>query len=539
MKKLIILAICLFTINFSLLHAQDTNWGVDFSDAIMYRYPNNINDMTGKGWEYSNSIVLYGMIKIYNYTHNPAYLDYVKKYVDSYVSASGSITFNSNANNLDHLHPGLLLNYLYRETGIEKYKKAADIIRSEFDKQPRNPSGGFWHKQIYPNQMWADGIYMAEPFLLEYGSMFNDMEYATNEATKQTTLLAAHAYDESNHLIYHGWDETKAASWADANGRSPEVWSRGMGWYCMALVDMLDILPTDHAKYQDFISLVQGLAQGIKENQDNSTGLWYQVVDKGNLSSNWIETSGSAMFIYMLKKARDKGYIDATYDDVIAKGWEGIQAKITMDNKNMPVINGFVGGMGIKDDYATYVAQSTVSAPPSSHPHGYCAILSLSSVMEWPKERIYDLNIDIVSRGNVINPYENTAYMPGEYIKLTARPQTGYQFDGWTGDVTDTDSVIYVKMDASKNITANFSSITPIKNVTSEALNVFPNPVHNKLHITTDEQVMEYQILTVGGKVVQAGTCTTASENTISVSGLPVGMYVLKSEHSQASFIKE
>ncbi|MFB6318796.1 glycoside hydrolase family 88 protein [Saccharicrinis sp. FJH54] len=519
--------------------AQETNWGVEFSEAIMYRHPNTINDMTHKGWEYSNSIVLYGMIKIYNYTHNPAYLEYVKKYVDDFVSASGNISFDSSANNLDHLHPGLLLNYLYRETGIEKYKKAADIIRSEFDKQPRNPSGGFWHKQRYPNQMWADGIYMAEPFLLEYGSMFNDMEYATSEATKQTTLLAAHAYDESNHLIYHGWDETKEAPWADANGRSPEVWSRGMGWYCMALVDMMDLLPVDDPKYEEFLSLVQGLAQGIKENQDASTGLWYQVVDKGNLSSNWIETSGSAMFIYMLKKARDNGYIDDSYDAVIAKGWEGMQNKITLDSKKMPVINGFVGGMGIKDNYSSYVGESTVSAPPSAHPHGYCAILSLASVMEWPKERVYNLNVDIVSKGKVINPYKSTAYMPGEYIKLTARPETGYEFDGWTGDVTDTDSVIYVKMDASKSVTAHFSTIASTQKTTSGTLQVYPNPVTDRLHFKSVEPESSYRIVSIEGKTVQEGNIKSTPEFSINVGGLPQGMYVLKSGQDQISFIKE
>lgn len=337
-------------------NAQETNWGVDFSDAIMARHPNTINDLTGKGWEYSNSIVLYGMIKIHEYTQNPAYVDYVKKYVDDYVDANGNINFKSSDNNLDHLHPGLLLLFLYEQTGQEKYKKAAGNIRLEFDKQPRNPSGGYWHKQRYPNQMWADGIYMAQPFLMEYGAMFNDLEYAANEATKQTTLLADHAYDASNHLIYHGWDETKAASWADGNGRSPEVWSRGMGWYCMALVDMLDVLPKKHAEYNALVKIVQDLAVGIKQTQDASTGLWFQVVDKGNLSSNWIEISGSAMFVYMLKKGVDKGYLDISYKDVITSGWEGIQNNITLDSRKRPGINNFVLGMGIKDNYATYIS---------------------------------------------------------------------------------------------------------------------------------------------------------------------------------------
>lgn len=518
-------------------NAQDSNLGVEFSDAIMARHPNTIDDLTGKGWEYSNSIVLYGMIKIYEYTHNPAYVEYIKQYVDDYVYTSGNINFKSSDNNLDHLHPGLLLLFLYEQTGQEKYKLAADKIRNEFNLQPRNSSGGYWHKQRYPNQMWADGIYMAEPFLIQYGSMFDDLEYAADEATKQTTLLATHAYDESNHLIYHGWDETKQASWADANGRSPEVWSRGMGWYCMALVDMLDYLPSDHENYDNLLALVQGLAIGIKNTQDESTGLWYQVVDKGHLSSNWIETSGSAMFLYMLKKGMDKGYLDDSYTDVLEKGWAGMQNKITRDSKDRPGIKDFVLGMGIKDSYSSYVSQSRVSTPSSRYPHGYCAILSLASVMEWPKEKVYSLEINIDPQGEVIKSKEDSLYMPGEYVKLTAVPDGDDRFDGWSGDVTSTDKVIYLKMDADKQIMAHFGPGASIRNPGVVDVKIYPNPANGKLSIVSKRNA-SFEMISLDGRSVIKGKSAAGKETLVDLSELNAGIYLLKTDGNCLRFIK-
>lgn len=377
-------SIILFGILILGIAKAQTTWTKEFSDAIISRY-SNINDLTGKGWEYSNSIVLIGIEKMYYETGESKYLNYIQDYIDDFVDANGNISFNTNDNNLDHLHPGWLLITLYEETGQEKYKKAAEKLRLEFDRQPRNASGGYWHKQRYPNQMWADGVYMAEPFLIRYGAAFNDLEYAANEATKQAILLADHAYLADKHLLLHGWDETKQASWADpTTGNSPEVWSRGMGWYCMALVDILDYLPTTHANYNRMIEILQNLAVGIKNYQDPVSGLWFQVVDKGDRNDNWLETSGSSMFVYSLKKAIDHGYIDsATYMPVVDKGWAGLQTTITLDSRNRPVINDFVFGMGIKDSYASYVSQSRVSTPTSRYPHGYCGILLAAYEMEY------------------------------------------------------------------------------------------------------------------------------------------------------------
>jgi len=356
----------------------------EFSDAIIERFA-DINDLTNKGWEYNNSIVLIGIEKMYYASNDEKYLNYIKHHVDKYVDADGNIDFDPYEDNLDCLHPGWLLITLYEETGEVKYKLAAQKIRAEFDNQPRNSSGGFWHKKKYPNQMWADGIYMAEPFLIRYGAAFDDMDYCADEVTKQATLLATHAYDSTLNLIKHGWDETKTASWADTEtGLSPEVWSRGLGWYCMALVDIFDYLPKDHPKRDRLIEITSGLAKGIAQFQDSESGLWYQVVDKAEKKGNWLESSGSAMFVYFLKKASDNNYIDAgTYLPVAEKGWNGLQAVVTRDSHNQPVINQFVRGMGIKNNYNEYISEEIVSTPSSRFPHGYCGILLAASVMEY------------------------------------------------------------------------------------------------------------------------------------------------------------
>ncbi len=362
--------------------SNDKKLSIAFGDAIIDRYA-NINDLTDKGWEYSNSIVLISFEKLYKETNDVKYLNYIKTYADNYIEEDGSIDYNRSAHNLDHIQPGLLALGLYEMTGEEKYALAAKSIRKDVDELPVNSVGGFWHKGDYPNQMWGDGIYMAEPFVMRYGAMFNDIEKSAEIATYQITLFAEHAYDSTRNLTVHAWDITKEASWADpATGLSPEVWSRGMGWYCMALVDVLEYLPKDHKNYNRLIEITRGLAKGLKTYQDEKSGLWFQVVDKGREKGNWIETSGSSMFVYFLKTAIDKGYINSdVYLPIVNKAWIGLKQNVSYDNKG-PIINNFVRSMGVQNNYDEYIAVEKVSVPGSRHPHGYCGILLASIVME-------------------------------------------------------------------------------------------------------------------------------------------------------------
>jgi unsaturated rhamnogalacturonyl hydrolase len=448
---------------------SQTNWGVKFSDAIISRYQPNINTMTNKGWEYSNSIILHGMERIYEKTKNTAYLNYIKAYIDSYIGTDGTGVSSVLAQNLDVMHPGLLCLFLYKETGELKYKTAADLIRNYINAYPRTTSGGFWHKSNYPNQMWLDGIYMAEPFFAKYGFRMNDATYCNNETTFQSLLLNQHAFDPAKNLLYHGWDESKTATWANATtGVSPEIWSRAMGWYAMALVDIMKYLPDDHAMHDSVLHVINRIATGIKYYQDATTGLWFQVVDKGSQSGNWTETSGSGMFVYALKTAVDYGWIDTSYLAVVRKGWKGLQTKISTYTDGKPAINDFAAAMGIKNNFSSYVSTSLITDCPVSigtqHPHGYCAILLASSAVEYSIPKQYRLQLYSAGNGSVSATTNELYQNENAVISITATPNQGYAFSHWSGDITGTSPNINVTMNTHKHITANFISTSTGEN---------------------------------------------------------------------------
>jgi len=375
------------------IFAQASNtWSVKFSDAIISRYQPTINTMTGKGWEYSNSIILHGIEKVYANVQNVAYLNYIKAYVDAYVNSSGVIT--GLAQSLDKIHPGILCLFLYEKTGLIKYKTAATNLRNYLmagsPPYPKTPNGGYWHKNnpSYKNVMMADGMYMAHPFLVKYGVMFND-QACLDTATSQILMLASHICDTTTHLVKHAWNYDKTTfAWSNpVTGVSSEAWSRGMGWFVMALVDVLRYLPSTHPKYNQVKSLLVNLAIGIKNTQNLATGLWYQVVDKGGSANNYLETSGSGMFVYAIKVAVDSGWISSSYLTVAQAGWTGLKTKIATYSDGKPQIQGFAPAMGVQNDYAAYVAILPVNCPTASgtqHPHGYAAILMAASVMEFP-----------------------------------------------------------------------------------------------------------------------------------------------------------
>jgi len=355
---------------------------VRFANAVLSRWPDPASITTAAGWEYNHGIVLRGIEEVYRYTGDSRYLAYIKKYADENASDSGTVNIPSTYS-LDNIQPSVLLPFLFQQTGTAKYQTAAADVRARYDSFPRNADNGFWHKQQYPNQMWLDSIYMGEPFLARYGAVFGNCgTFCASTVVEQIRLIAQHVRDTSTGLLYHAWDDSAAgqkAAWADpTTGRSPCIWGRALGWYAMSLVDTLGDLPTDQAGRSDMLTILVGLAAGLKNTQDSGTGLWYQVVDQGSKSDNWLETSGSGMFVYALKVAVDRGYIDASYLSVANKGFQGLKTKVSTDSGGLPSINGAVQGMGVQTDYAGYVNQATLS----DSPHGLCAILLAASEME-------------------------------------------------------------------------------------------------------------------------------------------------------------
>ncbi len=360
----------------------ETPIAVRFADWIISTWPDPTM-LTNKGWEYNNGIILHGISKVYEKNRDPRYLAYIQRFADAFVTQEGTVDLGPE-HNLDTIQPGILLLFLYQETGGEKYRKAAEYVRGAFDRIPKNADGGFWHKTRYPNEMWVDGIYMAEPFLVKYGHLFGNDTACFDTAVFQTTMAGRHTQDPQTGLLRHAWDCDRNAAWADPQtGLSPEVWSRGMGWFAMALVDMLKDLPADHQGRQEFLAMFRKLAAGLKQSQDPASGLWYQVVDKGSLPDNWHETSGSGMFVYALKAGMDAGYLERDYRPVVNKAWDGLKSKVSFGADGAPVISDAVEGMGVQVDYANYVNKRRLQ----NSPHGLCAILMAGSQMEMSAPR--------------------------------------------------------------------------------------------------------------------------------------------------------
>jgi unsaturated rhamnogalacturonyl hydrolase len=355
---------------------------VRLADSVLSRWPDP-SGIGNRGWEYNSGIVLAGIAEVYRHTRDPRYLDYIRRYVDTYLRPDGGLDLgdDSGGHNLDRVQPGVLVLFLYEETRDEKYAKTARWLRGRFDTFPRNAVGGFWHKQKYPNEMWLDGIYMAEPFLVGYGALFGEPKFCFETAVAQATLVGAHTRVPGTGLFRHAWDEDRNAAWADpATGISPEVWSRAMGWYVMALVDILEKLPVDQPGRSKLRELLREAAGGIRSTQDPKTGLWFQVMDKAERPGNWLETSASGMFVYALKRSVDRGDLDAGLLATAKKGWTGLLSRVTVDSEGRPVVEGTVEGISVQKDFAGYVGKRRLA----NTPHGLCGLLFASSAMEWP-----------------------------------------------------------------------------------------------------------------------------------------------------------
>ncbi len=241
-------------------------------------------------------------------------------------------------------------------------------MRQQLAGQPRTSEGGFWHKKIYPHQMWLDGIYMASPFYAAFGQTFGEPA-AFDDVARQIILMEKHTRDPQTGLLYHGWDESKQQRWANPQtGCSPNFWGRAMGWYAMAIVDVLDYFPAEHPRRADILAILARLSRAIVEVQDAATGLWYQVLDQGQRAGNYREASASCMFVYALAKAVRQGYLGQTYLDVARHGYQGIlDHLIRLDEQGLVNLEktcgvGGLGGTPYRDgSFAYYIGEKIVT----------------------------------------------------------------------------------------------------------------------------------------------------------------------------------
>ena len=307
-------------------------WSIRMADSFIARHPDTIwypGIAKSLNWDYERGVVLEGAFQIYEKTHDQRYYKYIKKQMDQFINVDGSIrTYDFSTFNLDNIATGRLLLPLFASTHEVKYKIAADTLRKQLAMQPRTSEGGFWHKMIYPNQMWLDGLYMAEPFYAEYASTFGDVS-AFDDIAKQFDIMEQRSRDSSTGLLFHGWDESKRQQWANpSTGTSPSFWGRAIGWYAMGLVDVLDWFPRNHPKRKSLELILQRLASALATYRDATTGLWYQVVDKPNRSGNYPETSASCMIVYVFAKGARLGYLDPSYLRIAQDAFASIASQL-------------------------------------------------------------------------------------------------------------------------------------------------------------------------------------------------------------------
>lgn len=286
-------------------------------------------------WEYTNGLVCSAMLKVWETTDDQKYFNYAKAYADSMINEEGAIkTYKLSDYNIDRVNPGKFLIDLYKETDQENYKRALEMLRKQMEEHPRTTEGGFWHKKRYPSQMWLDGLYMGSPFLAKYALNFNEPALF-DDVANQIYLIDKYAYDSITGLYYHGWDESREQAWANKEtGLSPNFWGRAMGWFAMALVDVLEYLPNDHPKREMIETIANKLATGILAYRDAEKGVWYQVIDQGNREGNYLEASASSMFSYFLLKGSNMGIFDPSLTEAAKKSFEDVTKEFVVNNED-------------------------------------------------------------------------------------------------------------------------------------------------------------------------------------------------------------
>ncbi|WP_289089548.1 glycoside hydrolase family 88 protein [uncultured Bacteroides sp.] len=325
-------------------------------------------------WDYCHGLELQAMLDVYDRYGDDKIYEYALAYADTMVNADGTIKmYKREEFSLDRVNSGKFLFRIYEQTKDEKYKKALALMRSQFEDHPRNEDGGFWHKKIYPNQVWLDGIYMGAPFYAEYAFRNNEVG-AYQDIINQFLMAARHTYDPKTDLYKHACDVSRKEKWADpVTGQSQHSWGRALGWYAMAFVDALEFIPQHEAGRDSMIITLNKVAQQIKRLQDEKTGLWYQVLDRSGDEGNYLESSCSVMFVYTLFKAVRKGYVDPSYLAVAEKGYKGVlEHFITTDDKGMISITKAcaVAGLGGKNyrmgDYDYYINEQIRDNDPKA-----------------------------------------------------------------------------------------------------------------------------------------------------------------------------
>jgi unsaturated rhamnogalacturonyl hydrolase len=342
-------------------------WSVRMVESTLQRYT-----LDHALWHYEHGLQVMAIQKAGAATGEERYLRFVSDWIDKFVQADGSIrTYRVDEYNLDQINAGKLLFGALERTGDERYHKALDLLREQLKTQPRTKTNGFWHKKIYPYQMWLDGIYMAGPFLAEYARRFDEPE-TFEDVIHQILLIDEHTRDTKTDLLYHAWDESKQQRWADPiTGRSQYFWGRAIGWYVMAIVDVLDHLPQEQRGRQDLVAILNRTARALVRVQDEGTGLWHQILELPERQGNYLEASASAMFVYAFAKGVREGYLTQDFLFSARRGYHGLlQNLIKIDSQGLLTLEKVCGGAGLGGDpyrdgsFEYYVTEKIIPNDP-------------------------------------------------------------------------------------------------------------------------------------------------------------------------------
>lgn len=303
-------------------------------------------------WNYIDGCMITALLCASEITGETKYADFAEKFIDYYVFDDGSIRgYSKEKFNLDDVNEGKVLFELYEKTGKEKYKKAIFLLESQLEEQPRTVTGNFWHKKIYPNQIWLDGLYMGQVFSTLFKKYFGNKDYS--DVVNQFKSVRKLMFDENKKLYYHGCDCSKTAFWADKEtGRSKSFWLRAIGWFTISLVDNIDYIDDENAK-AELVKIFAEAIDGISQYADAETGMYYQVVDQGGREGNYLETSGSSMIAYAMMKGARLGVIDKKFAEMGRKTFDGICKKYLSISEDGDLNLGgicLVAGLGPEDN---------------------------------------------------------------------------------------------------------------------------------------------------------------------------------------------
>lgn len=309
---------------------------VQMARSEMKRVPNtlNLDFRTTPKWNYSAGLELYSFLQTAEKYGDKEMFKYVYSYVDTMVHIDGSIyNYKPEEYNIDHVNAGKLLFSIYDITHEARFDKASNLLRSQMLTHPRTTEGGWWHKKVYPHQMWLDGLYMGAPFVAEYGKRNGEDVY--EDVVKQFLIVGKHTYDDSTHLYRHAWDEAKEQFWADpTTGCSQHAWGRANGWFMMAMVDVLAIVPEGTVGRDSLLNMFRGLSETLLDYRDEKTGMWYQVLDSPKREGNFVESSCSAMFTYAYLKGSRLGLLDSKFDNIGRETFDKFVSRFVKTNED-------------------------------------------------------------------------------------------------------------------------------------------------------------------------------------------------------------